>query len=81
MQFIKCSVNILLLIILAAAEVPWHLELFFSHHTMHTHTHASCNKTALQICFCVVIGETRHHAQTRVPFGTFVYSGLLLAPL
>jgi len=26
-------------IILAAVEVPWHLESFFSHHTSHTHTH------------------------------------------
>ena len=49
--------------------------------TQRTHTHSSCNKTALQICFCVAIGETRHHAQTHITFGTFVYSGLSLAPL
>ena len=49
--------------------------------TQRTHTHASCNKTALQICFCVIIGETRHHAQTHITFGTFDYSGLSLALL
>jgi len=68
-------------IILAAAEVLWHFESFFSHHIMHTHTHASYNETALQICFCVVIGKTRHHTQTHITFGTFVYGGLSLAPL
>ena len=49
--------------------------------TQRTHTHASCNKTALEICFCVVIGKTRHQAQTPVTFGTFFYSFLSLASL
>jgi len=58
---------------------PW--VVLQSPHNARTHTRASCNKTALQICFCVVIGETRHHAQTHITFGTFFYSGLSLAPL
>ena len=87
MQYIKCSVNILLHNsgCCRGSVAPW-VVLQSPHnararaHT-HTRTHTCCNKTALQICFCVVIGETRHHAQTHITFGTFVYSGLSLAPL
>jgi len=73
-------------IILAAAEVLWHLELFFSHHTIHTHTHTHTRalvaiEQLYRFCFYVVIGETRHHAQTHCTFVTFVFSGLSLSLL
>ena len=89
MQYIKCSVNILVHNsgCCRVSMVPWvvlqspHNAHTRTHTHTHTHTHMCCNKTALQICFCMVIGKTRHYAQNHITFGTFVYSGLSLAPL
>jgi hypothetical protein len=57
---------------------PW--VALQSPHNAHTHTHASCEKKALQIVFCVVNAETRHHAQTHITFGTLVDGAPSLAP-
>jgi hypothetical protein len=79
MQYIKCSVNLFLHNSgCCRGSVTTWVVLQSPHNA---HTHASCNETTLQICFCVIIGETRHHAQIHITFGTFVYSGLSLAPL
>ena len=65
LYYIKFVVNSSLLIILAAAYGLWHLgSLFIKTHSFH-------KGDILQIYFCVIFCETRHHTQAHitVPFG------------
>lgn len=71
----NCSVNILLLI-LAVAKVLWHLRSLIIHNTG---THTLVVLSAAQISFCMVIGETWHHAQAQITFRELVRRACSLA--
>jgi hypothetical protein len=58
---------------LVVAEGLWHLGSLLSQHTIHN------EGDILQIYFCVIFRETRHHAQAHVTSGALIHCALSLA--